>query len=263
MRLTMKRTGLAALFTVFFITACDDGSFADVASQKGGFDESQTKAIEQIMRNYLLKNPEIIREVISELEKKETAQQALKQKQALVANADKLFKSNYSPVAGNTSGNVSIVEFFDYNCPYCKKAFSDLKTLLDKDKNVRVVFKEFPIFGGDSLVAARAALAAKKQGKYFEFHQALLETKGRVTKNKVFKAAEDLRLDIDKLKADMKADDIDKEIEEARKLADDLGVQGTPAFFIGDKMVPGAPEDLLDVLTDHVAEIRKNGCAVC
>ena len=240
-----------------------DKKTADDGSSERRFSADQEKEIGEIVRRTLLSKPEILQEAFAVLEQREREKQEKRKLSAISDNADLLFRSSLSPVAGNPKGDVTIVEFFDYNCPYCRKAFKDLEILMKEDKNLRIVFKEYPIFGGASPIAARAALAAEKQGKYFAFHKALLEEGGRLTEKTVFARARRVGLDIDRLKKDMKSADVDREIAETKRLADRLGVRGTPAFFVGDKMIPGAPRNLVELMKKHVEDIRKNGCRNC
>ncbi len=233
---------------------------ADTIVAKAGFSSAQEKAIGEIVRKTLIARPEILQEAFAALEKKDKAAQEQRKLSALTDNADLLFRSKSSPVSGNKKGDVTVVEFFDYNCPYCRTAFKDLEKVMGEDVNLRVVFKEYPIFGGGSQIAARAALAAEKQGKYFAFHKALLEVDSRVTESTVFRKAKEVGLDIERLKRDMKSQDVTDEIAETKRLADSLGIRGTPAFFVGDKMIPGAPRDLADLMKRHAKDIRENGC---
>lgn len=236
---------------------------ADTMVSKAGFSSEQEKAIAEIVRKTLLAKPEILQEAFAALEERDKAEQEKRKISALSDSADILFRSKLSPVGGNPDGDVTVVEFFDYNCPYCRKAFKDLETVMGEDKNLRVVFKEYPIFGGASQIAARAALAAKKQGKYFEFHKALLGVDSRVTEDTVYRKAEEVGLDVERLKEDMKGTDITAAIAETKQLADSLGVRGTPAFFVGDKMIPGAPRNLVELMKNHAKDIRANGCKNC
>ena len=155
------------------------------------------------------------------------------------------------------------IEFFDYNCGYCKKAFGDVAKLVDKDKKVRLILKEFPILSKGSEEAAKVALAAKMQGKYWEFHRAMLESQGQANEASALRVAEKLGLDMPRLKKDMASAEVKKEIEDTRKLATKMGIQGTPHFIVGDRIIPGAPENLLELLNKHVGEVRKDGCKVC
>lgn len=227
------------------------------------FNGNQRSAIETIIREYLLKNPEILLQMQTEFERRMEVAQQERVKVALTENADAIFRSATAPVVGNKDGDVTVVEFFDYNCGFCRRAIGGMAKLINDDRNVKVVFKEFPIFGKESEDAARIALAAGKQGKYWELHRALLETPGRSNKDKGLRLAKKLGLDTAKLEADMTSDDVNKEIEEVRKLADIMGIRGTPHFLIGDKVIPGAPEDLYDQLKSRISEVRDAGCEVC
>lgn len=228
-----------------------------------GFSDAQRAQIEAIIKDYLVKNPEILMDVQKALDQKmETARNEAMSK-ALSANSQSLYKDAAAPMGGNAKGNVTVVEFFDYNCGYCRKAIDDVTKLIDSDKNVRVVFKDFPIFGKDSEGAARVAIASKLQGKYFELHKALLTHEGKNTEEAALELAKGLGLDVAKLKKDMASPDVQKELDANHALAEKLGIQGTPHFFIGDKIIPGAPEDLYAELTGLVGDVRKNGCKVC
>lgn len=218
----------------------------------------------QSVRDYLVANPEVLIDMQSELERKQVTEQNDLREKAINENATALFRSEHSLIAGNPNGDVTIVEFFDYNCGYCRRAFKDLVKLLESDKNVRVVLKEFPIFGKPSEEVARIAIAASKQGKYFELHSALLNASGRATKEQALKTAEKIGLDVERLKKDMDLPEVKKAISETALLADKMGLQGTPFYLVGDKSIPGAPDNLYDMFVESVADIRKNGCtATC
>ncbi len=182
---------------------------------------------------------------------------------AIKENAGELYRPAGSPVVGNVKGDVPVIEFFDYNCGYCKKAFLDLAKLMDKDKKVRVILKELPILSKGSEEAARVALAAKMQGKYWEFHRAMLESQGQANEASALRIAEKLGLDMARLKKDMASAEVKKEIDDTRQLASKMGIQGTPHFIVGDRIIPGAPENLAELLGKHVADVRKDGCKVC
>ena len=218
----------------------------------------------QSVRNYLVANPEVLIDMQSELERKQVAEQKDLREKAINENAAALFRSEHSLIAGNPNGDVTVVEFFDYNCGYCRRAFKDLVKLIESDKNVRVVLKEFPIFGKPSEEVARIAIAASKQGKYFEMHSALFNASGRATKDQALKTAEKIGLDVERLKKDMDLPEVKKVISETALLADKMGLQGTPFYLVGDKSIPGAPDNLYDMFVESVADIRKNGCtAAC
>ncbi|MGH1418497.1 MAG: DsbA family protein [Hyphomicrobiaceae bacterium] len=234
-----------------------------VADAAASFTDAQKSDVEKIVRDYLLKNPELMLEVQTALEKKMQADAESKAKKAVSENAGSLYKRADAPIAGKADGDVTVVEFFDYNCGYCKRGLSDIKKLIDNDKNVRVVFKELPILSKGSEEAARIALAAKQQGKYWEIHQALLSHRGQLNKETALKVAEKIGLDVEKLEAGMDSEPVNKEIALVRQLANKMGVNGTPHFLVGDKSIPGAPDDLLEQLNTKIADIRKNGCEVC
>lgn len=188
-------------------------------------------------------------------------EQSVQQQKAISKNADAIVRSPVTPVAGNPNGDVSVVEFFDYNCPYCRRALPDVLKLINQDGNVRLVLKELPILSDDSVAAAKLALAANKQGKYFEMHQKLFSEAGRANKDKALRIAKELGLDIAQLQRDAENPDIKKALNENKELAVKLDLEGTPMFLIGDRVIGGAPDDLFDQLKAKVAEVRQNGCA--
>ncbi|MGQ0456308.1 MAG: DsbA family protein [Hyphomicrobium sp.] len=229
----------------------------------GAFTDDQKKAIGEIVKEYLLANPEIMVDVQTALEAKLEKEQAEKLKSFMASNAKDIYRNPESPVAGDPNGDITVVEFFDYNCGYCKRGLTEVQKLIQSDKKVRFVFKELPILSKGSEEAAKIALAAKKQGKYWEFHQAMLSTKGQANEASSLKAAEALGLDIAKLKTDMASKEIEDELAADKDLAKKMGINGTPHFLVGDKSIPGAPEDLHDQLEALVTEFRKSGCAYC
>lgn len=220
------------------------------------------KAIEDVVQEYLTKNPEILVAMTTELDRRQQEQQQLQQTKAISDNADALFRSDKSFTAGPDDGDVTVVEFFDYNCSYCRRAMPDVLKLTDTDDKVRVVFKALPIFGEDSEDAAKGALAAKKQGKFLEMHQELFNAPGKANKEKVLRIANDLGLDVPQLEQDMESQEVTDALAETFSLAQELGLQGTPLYLIGDRTIPGAPEDLYDQLVENVAIIRKEGCKI-
>jgi protein-disulfide isomerase len=222
------------------------------------------KQVIEIVRNYLTKNPEILVEMTTELDKRQQDEQASQQRKAISDNADALFRSSKSFSAGNPDGDVTVVEFFDYNCGYCRRAMPDVVKLVENDDKVKLVLKELPIFGEESEDAAKGALAAHEQGKYFEMHQKLFAEPGKANKEKVLRIANEIGLDIPKLEADMASPQIQAALDESRTLAQQLGLQGTPLYLIGDRIIPGAPDDLYDQLVEKVTEVREQGCkATC
>ncbi len=221
------------------------------------FDAKQTEAIQNIMKDYLLKNPEIVREAINELNKRQEVAAEAQRKTVLSS----LYKDETTFSTGK--GKITLVEFFDYNCGYCRRAFQNILKVAEKEKDLRVVFVEFPILSDESKVASQAAVAAAKQKKYFDFHRALMTSPGAVDEKKVFKVAKEVGLDVEKLKADMKSPEVDQQIEKNLQLGSAMAIQGTPAFFIGDEVIPGAPDNLAELISKAAAKVRKSGCAAC
>lgn len=224
---------------------------------------AQRSAIEKIIHEYIVQHPEVLQEAMVELEKRQTAAESEKHKVAVKENAQELFNGRNQVTLGNPKGDVTFVEFFDYNCGYCKRAFSDVAKIVEKDPKVKLVFKELPILSKGSEEAAKVALAARLQGKYWDVHRTLIALRGEVNEQTALRAVEKLGLDMPKLRKDMEAPEVKAEIDTVRDLAQKMGIQGTPHFLVGDKAIPGAPQNLLEVMTGHVAEVRKSGCSVC
>ncbi|MGE0213467.1 MAG: DsbA family protein [Parvibaculaceae bacterium] len=225
------------------------------------FNEKQREELGQIVREYLLKNPEVLREAFQALEKKTQDAEAAAAQSAISQHAKEIFRGEGDLVAGNPDGKITMVEFFDYNCGYCKRSVPDITKLMEANKDLRLVFKEWPILGPGSTYAAKAAMASRKQGKYWEFHVALLSERS-LDEEKVMKVAQGLGLDVEKLKADMQDSEIQKILDRNTKTAEALGIQGTPAFLVDDQLFPGAVG--YDALTEAVAKVRDaGGCKVC
>jgi len=245
------------VFSAALISAVLAVSPATRAQDAATFDEKQTKAIEGIVKSYLLKNPEVIREAITELNKRQEAEAAEKRKVELSS----LYKQD-TPFT-SSKGKFTVVEFFDYNCGYCRHAFEEVIKLTDAEKDVRVLFVEFPILSEESRKASEIAIAASKQDKYFEFHRGLMAKAGPATEEKALKVASELGLNMDQLKKDAASPDTAALIEKNLALGTSMGVQGTPAFFVGDDAIPGAPDNLKQILTTAVQQVRTKGCSVC
>jgi len=233
------------------------------AQDASPFSAAQKSAIETIIKDYLVAHPEVMLEVQSVLEAKMEKMQAEKTKAAMAENAKEIYRRATSPVAGNKDGDITVTEFFDYNCGYCKKSFGDVAKLIGSDSKVRVVFKEFPILSKGSEEAARVALAAGLQGKYWEVHAGLLESKGQANEAAALKIAEKAGLNMAKLKTDMDGPEVKAELASVRELATKMGINGTPHFLVGDKSIAGAPQDLLPQLATHIGDLRKTGCSYC
>ena len=234
-----------------------------IAGEAANFSDEQKRSIEQIVKEYLLKNPEVIVEVQNALEAKQEREQNEKTKALVAENAKEIYRHPNAAVAGNPDGDITVVEFFDYNCGYCKRAFGDVAKLVEKDKNIRVVFAELPIIRDESEPVSRIALAARIQGKYWEVHRELIALKGLVNEAAALKITEKAGLDMDKLKTDMNSAEVKGELERVKALAKKMGINGTPHFLVGDRSVGGAPENLFELLEAHAGELRKSGCSYC
>ena len=206
--------------------------------------------IKQLALEAILENPDIIMQAVAILQQRE------QERAASGANTVRLQLESdpNAPNLGDPEGDVTVVEFFDYNCPYCRSAGQTLQALLAADANVRVIYRELPILGEDSVIAARAALAAREQGKYEAFHWALMNGEGRVTEAIIFKLARDLGMDVAKLEVDMVSPAVEAHIALSNALAQQLGFTGTPAFIVGDKTAPGMLS--FDEITRLVADAR-------
>lgn len=195
--------------------------------------------IKQLALQAILENPEIVMEAVAILQQREEEQAAAQARDTLSSGRDQLENDPNAPVLGNPDGDVTVVEFFDYNCPYCRRAGDEVTALLEGDDNIRVVYREWPILGEGSVFAARAALASREQGKYDEFHKALMGARGRVDDNIVMQIAAGVGLDLDKLRADMDAPEVQAHIDTSMALARSLGFSGTPSFVVGEQLAPG------------------------
>jgi protein-disulfide isomerase len=237
---------------------------ATPSGKTSAFTPAQREELVQLVKDILLANPEIMLEVQNALESRMDKIQAERMAVALKEHATELFRPANSPVVGNAQGDLPVIEFFDYNCGYCKKAFNEVSSFIEKDKKARFILKEFPILSPGSEQAARVALAAKLQGTYWEVHRALLESPGQANEASALRVAEKVPgIDMARLKRDMGSAEVKKEIDDTRALAAKMGIQGTPHFIVGDRIIPGAPENLAELLTKHAADVRKDGCKVC
>lgn len=210
--------------------------------------------IKSLVLEAIRENPEIVLEAIDILERERAAAQATSAAEVLDRWRDALEADPNAPVLGNPDGDVTVVEFFDYNCPYCRRVKPEMEALLDADSNVRVVYREWPILGEGSIFAARAALASREQGKYEEFHWALMGMNGRAEEASVLRVAREVGLDIEQLREDMESDAVEAHIADSMELTQALGFNGTPSFVIGDALLPGFVE--ADALREAVETAR-------
>lgn len=215
------------------------GPVASNAFAQPTISEPERDEFGERVREYLLNHPEVIMEALQILEERRRAAEAEALKATLEARRDDLLRDADAPVGGNPSGDATLVEFFDYNCPYCRRVAPTVSGLIEDDANLRVVYKEIPILGPGSHFAARAALAARNQEKYVPFHEALMQAP-KVDESNVMEIARRVGLDVERLERDMADPAIKAAIERNLELANALGITGTPSFVIGDSVVPGA-----------------------
>ncbi|HEV2303369.1 MAG TPA: DsbA family protein [Stellaceae bacterium] len=215
----------------------------------------QRQAIEGIIHDYLLHHPQVLIDALRAAEQKLDSDAKEKAASTIADRRREIFNDPATPVGGNKHGDISLVEFFDYQCPYCKRVQPALDGLAKRDKGLRLVYKEFPILGPASVVAARAALAARLQGKYEAFHAAMMARTGHITDATVYEVAQSVGIDVERLKHDMAGPQIEADLKANRALARKLDITGTPAFVIGHRIIPGAVS--LEDLQQSVADARK------
>lgn len=217
--------------------------------------------VETIVREYLLENPEILEEVSIALQAQHAAEEEQRRQAAIADNRAVLFESDLDFSTGNPDGDIVIVEFFDYNCPYCKRAHADMVDLMQSDAGIKVIYKEFPVLGPGSIEATRVALAAGRQGRYLDMHGRLISTRGEVNEAIALGVAEDLGLDMEKLATDLQDPELMRVVEQTHRLADALGIGGTPSYVLGDEVIVGAVG--FGEMQRRVAEVRDAGCVTC
>jgi len=250
--------GLLRLLSVAAISlmaalAIDQGNAQDAPPMSSK--AAELDPFEQRVREYLLKNPEVIMEALQVLQQRQRAAEAETFKRTIAERSDDILNDPAAPVGGNPTGDVTLVEFFDYNCPYCRRVAPTVVELEEADPGLRLVYKEFPILGPGSEFAARAALAARKQGKYVPFHKALMRATDQVTEPTVMEIAREVGLDTERLEQDMRDPAIQEAIARNLQLANALGITGTPSFVVGDRMVPGAAD--FRTLQGLIADVRQ------
>lgn len=230
-------------------------AFGAAADEAPAAADLPVEQVEKIVRDYLMREPEIIYQALEELQKRQAAEQAEQQKQMLVSRKDDLLNDPATPIGGNPDGDVTLVEFFDYRCGYCRRVLSSMQALMSEDEQLRVVFKELPVLGEDSVRASRAALASQMQDRdlYLNFHLALM-TAEDLSAAGISAVAKEVGLDPEQLEQDMASDEVSHAIEANYQLASALGIEGTPAFVIGDTLVPGAVDKAR--LTQLIEETR-------
>jgi protein-disulfide isomerase len=228
------------------------------------FSDGQRGEIETIVKNYLVSHPEVLEEAMAELNKRQAADEAAKHEASITENSQAIFNSPRNVTLGNKNGDVTFVEFFDYNCGYCKRAMTDMLDLMKADPKLKVVLKEFPVLSEGSVDAAKVAVAVRMQdpggAKYLDFHQKLLGGRGPADKARALAAAKEAGLDVARLEKDMASPEARATIEENFKLAESMGMNGTPSYVIGKQVVVGAIG--LDGLKEKIG-VARCGKATC
>jgi len=237
--LTALALALAGFIGMTHVKAADDAKNLSAAD------------VEKIVHDYIVSNPQVILDSVDDYQRKAAS---IRAEEGMKNNRDVLFNDAGSPEIGNPKGDVTVVEFFDYNCHFCKDALPTVLGLLEKDKNVRFIFKDYPILGPTSDTAAKWALAAHKQKKYFEFHQAMMNNKTPINDTLLEKIAADVGMNVEQAKNDAKSPAILVQVEKNSTLARDLGISGTPAFIVGEEVVRGGMK--LEDLEKKIAEKR-------
>jgi len=240
------------------------GALAAPAARAQQFNDAQKSEIGRIVHDYLIANPEVLREAIVELDKRQKAEEAQQRETAIETVKKQIFESKYQVVVGNPEGKITLVEFFDYNCGYCKKALSDLSKLSKENPDLRILLRDFPVLGQGSIEAAQVAMATGKQlqgDKFWAFHQKLLGGRGQAGKEQALAAAREAGVDMAKLEKDMKSPDIRAGYEEVMHVADKLALTGTPSWVVGKEVIVGAVG--YAELSNKIANYRKCGKTSC
>jgi len=238
----MIKRNLPYLFAALMAVPLLSSNAAPASAQS--FSGEQRGEIERIVKEYLLSHPELLQDVMAELEKRQTLAEAEKHRAAVKEHSATIFSSPRQVTLGNAQGDVTVVEFFDYNCGYCKRAMADMLDLLQNDAKLKFVLKEFPVLGEGSVQAAQVAAAARMQDKggkkYLEFHQKLLGGRGTADKTRALAVAKEVGFDMARIEKDMTSDEVKAQLEESFKLAEALGLNGTPSYVVGSDVLVGA-----------------------
>ena len=250
----VRAVGRAVALAIFGFGLLGMPAMAQEQSLPGGFTADQAQGIERIVRDYLLAHPEVLVEALTEFQRRQKLAEDQGRQQAIVSRNEELTQDPAAPVLGNPEGDLVMVEFFDYRCPYCKSVAPMVRDEVAKDGKVRLVMKEYPILGPQSVQAARAALAAAKQDKYADFHFALMTQPGDMSDAHIDTVAGLVGLDVARLRRDMQSPEIEAALGRNIALAEALGIRGTPAFIIGTTLVPGAID--AQTLRRIIAEAR-------
>ncbi len=224
----------------------------------------QKAEVQGIIKDYLLSNPEVLRDALNEMDRRQKAEESAARTKTVSDAAPLIFNSPRQAVLGNPNGKITLVEFFDYNCGYCKKSLDDIAQLVKEEPELRLVVKDFPVLGPGSVEAAEVATALRKQfsgDKYWQFHFKLLATKGQVGRAQANAVAKDMGADMDRLAKDAASPETKQSIQEVMKIADGLQLTGTPTFVVGDDVVVGAVGH--DELKSRIDNVKKCGKVAC
>lgn len=228
------------------------------------FSGQQRSEIEKVVHDYLISNPEVIKDAIDELGKREKVAEAATREKAVSQHGDKIVNSANQAVVGNPNGDVTLVEFFDYNCGYCKQSLNSVAKLIEADPKLRVVLKDFPVLGQESVEVAQVATAARMQldsRKFWDFHRKLLSTRGHVGKQQALAAAREVGADMARIEKDMSSAETKAALKEVASLADELRFDGTPAWVIGkEAIIGGVPYAQLKAKIDNMRKCGKTAC---
>ena len=234
-----------------------------IASFASEFNDNQKTEIESIIHDYLINNPEVIEKAQEELDRRNEEAARLRAEKVISEKDGLLFASEKQSVMGNPEGNITLVEFFDYNCGFCKRSLVDILGIIQEDDQIKVVLKEFPVLGQQSLEVAQISIAANRldSSKFFEFHQKLMLSRNRATSDLAIDIAEDVGYDVEAVKN--MADDLEtrETIEEVYELARNLSLTGTPAFVLGTEVIRGAIDS--DLMKEKIDSLRNCGSTTC
>ena len=252
------------LFALAFAALAAAATMVALPVRADEFTSAQKQELGVFIRDYLVNNPDVLKEAIEALDKRDKATAEAERQKVVVGEAGQLFSSKYQATVGNPKGTATLVEFFDYNCHFCKGALPDVTKLMKDDPNLKIVLKDFPVLGPGSVEAAKVASAARNQlpgDKFWAFHTKLLASHGPVGKAEALAVAKELGLDMDKLARDMESPEVKAGLQEAMQLADALQINGTPTFVVGQDLVVGAVG--YDQLKEKIDAVHKCGHATC
>lgn len=252
--LTLLSAASISLAPIAFADTTTNAQPAPAIAPASNFTAAQVAEIEALISKYIMSNPKVVSESLQAAMALKQQEEMTKMEKVVVANKDKIFKNEADPVGGNLKGTETLVVFTDPNCHYCKKFHPELVSLLKTNKNVKIIFKDLPVMGNNSLLAIKAMLAAKNQGKYVEVQDAVYSADKPLTKKQIMKLAEKLGIDVKKLEADMKSKEIQAQIDQNLELSKTIGINGTPTLILGEStVIPGYLS--VDALNEKLKEV--------